>query len=122
GSELTLRANTPIRTPAIMPLMVEPKTIPRSWFRTAGVNQAESPSKIPRIPPRTSPNTILFISLSPSQTGCSTVVLTAFAQAFNSATRKKKEQHAHEQVCQHQDHGHLVMPEETNRALQDLFP
>ena len=41
---------------------MDPITIPSSCARTSGVNQAVSPSKIPRNPPTSNPSTTLFIS------------------------------------------------------------
>src|SRR5713226_9995641 len=49
GTEFTLRAKMPAATPAIKPLIVEPKMIPANCARTAGVNHAD-PQKISRCP------------------------------------------------------------------------
>src|ERR1700730_17008919 len=62
GTEFTLRAKMPAATPAINPLSVEPKMIPTSWARTAGVNQAVPPSMAPSKAPIKSPSNTLFIA------------------------------------------------------------
>src|SRR3972149_5930974 len=47
GRESTLRANQPMRSPAMMPLTTEPATILAIWGAVSGAEtRAESPSKI----------------------------------------------------------------------------
>src|SRR5688572_24764482 len=66
GRERNLFAKKPISTPATRPLNVEPITMPTISGRTAGAeNHADIPSKIPRKPPSSSPNTGLFIRSPP---------------------------------------------------------
>src|SRR6266853_1244513 len=74
----------PIRTPATSPLNMDPITMPTIPARTAGVNQAVRPSRIPKMPPRTKPSTILLLMVAHSlERWClSIVVLTAFARTF----------------------------------------
>src|SRR5438105_9558578 len=78
--ECTLRANQPLSTPTIMPLIVDPIRMPPIAERASGVNQAVAPSMTPRIAPKTSPTTILFIKASlppPSYSAFAAVPLSA---------------------------------------------
>ena len=60
-----LRANNPISAPAMRPFTVDPATIPRSWERTSGVNQAVRPSRMPSAPPTSKATVIRLISFVP---------------------------------------------------------
>src|SRR6478609_8422644 len=85
GKRVTLRAKMPMSTPAIRPLIMEPITMPTIPARTAGVNQAVRPSRMPKTPPRTKPSTILLLMSAHSlERRClSTDLFTAFAGTFN---------------------------------------
>src|SRR4051794_13639341 len=61
ATDCTLRANHPAAMPAIIPLTVEPMTMPMIPARTAGVNHAVAPSTAPRAAPSRSPTRILFM-------------------------------------------------------------
>src|SRR5688572_14858879 len=70
GSEFTLRANQPIAAPAMIPLTVDPMTMPTMPGAVSGADtSAESPSKIPRTPPSSMPNTGLFMIVLPLDVG-----------------------------------------------------
>src|SRR4029077_18161523 len=138
GSEFTLRANTPIIIPAIMPFMVDPITMPTMPLRTAGVNHAVRPSRAPRIPPNIIPSTILFvIPLLPVRDDVPLIaVLPALAGTFNhfrvnhllrrsflsrSVPRKKNKQHTHKQIRQHQHHGNAIAVDQPDGPLEKIF-
>src|ERR1700735_3038825 len=89
ASECTFLAKNPIRTPAIIPLIVEPTTMLRSCDRTSGVNQDVNPSKIPNTPPRINPYTTLFIpGLLGRPYAALILLLNAPPNSFSAAAKK----------------------------------
>src|SRR6266481_6047010 len=103
GTEFTLRAKMPAATPAINPLIVDPKMIPANCARTAGVNQADPPSIAPNNAPSRSPSSTLFITSSvpicllPFFTTCLQISLAL-------SVHKKQNQAAHPRLpCNPQD-------------------
>jgi hypothetical protein len=58
------RATRPAITPVATPFSVEPTTIVSIRSRAAGENQAEAPSRNPRIAPTVTPRTGLLIRIS----------------------------------------------------------
>src|SRR5690349_13801428 len=96
-SEFTFREKYPISTPAISPLKVDPITMVNICERTAGVNHAVSPSKIPRMPPTTNPNTTLFM-LPPC--GISALSFYSTSGRNRLLPLPQDEQRSHNQVCE----------------------
>ncbi len=69
GSERTLRVNRPMSSPATIPFMVDPITMPTISGRVSGAEiSAVRPSKIPSNPPSSIPNTGLDIRSPPCMT------------------------------------------------------
>src|SRR5207245_11592205 len=105
GTEFTLRAKMPAATPAINPLIVEPKMIPTNCARTAGVNQADPPSMAPSTAPSRSPRSTLFIAILRSNS-CLLLWFYTTNSGFplSLSVKKKQNQDAHRQVrCNQQD-------------------
>src|SRR5947199_2867430 len=112
-TDCTRRANHPAAAPAIIPLMQEPIMMPISALRTAGVNHAVAPSRMPRIPPTRSPITILFIS---------------FLRWFSSTSRRnpltaepQKDNQAHDDVCGHDAEERRISRDPAPGAFDDRW-
>src|SRR5881396_448683 len=105
GTEFTLRAKMPAATPAIKPLIVEPKMIPTNCARTAGVNQADPPSIAPSTAPTRSPRSTLFMANPPIEFPLLlSFYTTNFGFPLRLSVQKKQNQYAHRQVrCNQQD-------------------
>src|SRR6266705_5346960 len=102
GTEFTLRAKMPAATPAINPLIVEPKMIAANCARTAGVNHADPPSIAPSTAPTRSPSSTLFIPVPPLRS-VSLVFLTTNPQIpLRLAMQEKQNQDPHCQVRRNQ--------------------
>src|SRR5262245_62102616 len=124
GREFTLRANHPIRTPAITPLMVEPITMPTIWGLAAGAKRAVRPSKIPRIPPRTRPKTGLLMRpscglyLTRERRFLEVRSDSGAPSPANLSAQEEKDRRAHEEVSGDQEDRRPIFPEEATRALE----
>src|ERR1700730_12118198 len=117
ASECTLRANTPMRIPAMMPLIVDPITMPAISARASGVNQAVIPSMAPRIAPNRSPKRILFIGHLPLSS------LLGYYPFFKVSltARKQNKQNAHDQINGNQDYSGPMPRENATRTFEQAF-
>src|SRR5579863_475930 len=121
-SEWTLRLKTPINIPAMSPFMVEPITIPASWSRTAGVNQAVKPSKIPNNPPKINPSNTLFMAILRRCAAKALCYLYYPSNGFSLVFGENNEKDSHDDVHQHQSNGCPVSVNEPGGAIQKVFP
>src|SRR3989442_3179874 len=80
------------------PLTVEPITIPNSCDRTSGVNQAVSPSRIPRAPPTTSATPMRFIVALLVRAGASGDALSLPGAGNPLTVREQQDQSASDQI------------------------
>src|SRR5713226_9719491 len=104
GTEFTLRAKMPAATPAINPLIVEPKMIPTNCARTAGVNQAVPPSIAPSTAPIRSPSKHFIHHIPPSRFVSLLILTTNIQIPLRLSVHEKQNQDAHHQVrCDQQD-------------------
>src|SRR5438874_12236356 len=95
GSEFTFFENHPTSTPAMRPLKVEPITIPTICDDTSGDDRsADSPSKMPRMPPSTRPNTGLFM-ISPGGWGRYPIQR---SPSKSLSARKDQQRDAHDEI------------------------
>src|SRR5689334_2666695 len=91
--------------------MVDPMTIPSSWLRTSGVNQAVRPSNAPRTAPSTNPRTILFIASSAreSRLRIYTTLLAFRLSAHGLLSRApQNEQGTHDEIREHHEEPNTV--------------
>src|ERR1700692_2691700 len=115
ASECTFRANTPMRIPAIMPLIVDPITMPAISDRASGVNQAVIPSIAPRIAPNRRPKRTLFMVIL-----LSLLSYYPFFQVSLTA-RKQNKQNAHDQIHRNQDDRGAMPDENTTGTFEQTF-
>src|SRR2546430_640647 len=123
GTEFTLRAKMPAATPAIKPLIVEPKMIPTNCSRTAGVNQADPPSIAPSTAPTRSPRSTLFMANPPIEFPLLlSFYTTNFGFPLRLSVQKKQNQYAHRQVRCNQQDKEAVTAVKKARPFSKKFP
>src|SRR3954449_10855092 len=113
ATDCTLRANHPAAMPAIIPLTVEPMTMPMIPARTAGVNHAVPPSTAPSAAPSKSPTRILFMMFlrrAYSTSGANPLTM-----------NPQNDDDAHDQVREHDGNKSAVARDPSSGTLDDVF-
>src|ERR1700704_3485595 len=97
---------------------MEPITMPTIPARTAGVNQAVRPSRMPKIPPSTKPSTILLLMVVHSLRDDVSLLL---YYPLSPGPLTKNKQQSNDEISQDQYHGHSVAIDKPGRTFKDVF-